>query len=189
MLEYDVYLLAMTMPLVLGGVYFWFCEDTQRVLFDNGSVAFDEDCCCCPPCSDCDNNPPPYGWVTFSGVVATDPQVCAYCTTSMNNTSFEVECSQTDDCFYVASIPAGTYCGYDRLKYWINNGSDNVQVVIEDDEPSPDQRVTFYKSASYPLDCEDSQTSIPYRSTLSDDESCDWSSATASFDPYCFPGS
>jgi len=63
MLDYDLYLLSLTFPLLLGGIYFW----GSQILFDGGSIAFHEDCCCEDECSVCDEGT----WSSWSTATVT----------------------------------------------------------------------------------------------------------------------
>ena len=144
-MDYDTYLLLLSLPLLLGFIYFLNCEgaeaedpDRDLILFVNGKIAMHEDCCCCPRCTDgCNKTPRPYGTVEFSGILGhdiagsppplwacTDPETETenYClngddANGLNQTTFEVDCDQSPaECSYFGTTGAGQFCGLDDIK-------------------------------------------------------------------------
>lgn len=136
---------------MVGGLIFYQCggtenADTYLLFKEPGVLAMDLDCCCCPTCSYCVGVMPPYCQVTWSGVQASfwgtgpNDKDCDYCNV-FNSTYFELTCHPSEACTWSMQIPAGNYCGYDRIIVKIHydpySTGYGYWVEITDDESSP----------------------------------------------------
>lgn len=192
--------MCLTFAMMAGVIRYYYCEGEWHILFHNGHIAMDSDCCCCPRCTDyetpfgpmCDNAsgvPPPWVTVTFNRADDVD---CSDCETYFLGQSFELQCHDTQGCYYLLAIPGGSSaCYYDLIEYFIMQslgGSVKGSVVrVRDNEPSPDQWTIFQKSQTYPIDCDATQV-IDFFSQS--DDNCDFDGGanedgTATVVPHC----
>ena len=213
MLGYDAYLWLMALPLALGGIYFLTCETPigTAILFEGGSIGMHVDCCCCPRCAlGCTRTPRLWGTVEFTGIVGhdiagsppplyecTDPETetedyCRYgnggsgSPNGLNDTTFEVECLQAAACEYNGSTGSGQFCGFDSIDinlYGLWDSDRGVFIRLRDNEsPSWYAWASFFEDVSHPIDCHAVQTPSLVDES---DNTCDFSSATVTFTPYC----
>lgn len=160
LLSYDIYLLSLAIPILLGGIYFW----DGDVLFDSGSIAMHEDCCC-DMCTWC---VPPSGTpdeiqVVISGVTNDGCADCGDFNDTFICSRAAFQCYWTSDEF--------TVCNWAHtIRVVIND----VGITVTDNHVGPLAYVAFRKSDES-VDCANlSSESIPFLS----DYDCDASSAS-----------